>query len=232
VGSTARSFELYLPAGYDGTHAYPIVFAFHGDGGTGAGLRAAFKLEAASGGQAIFVYPDGTGATWHIDTLAEMMPDIAFVDAITDSLSTTYCVDSARIFATGMSRGAYFVNQLVCRSRTAFRAVATHSGGGPFGVADSEWDGQGHLICPATLSALQVQGLSDTVVPPSEGRTARDFWRAKNTCAPTTRSYGQNPCVAYDGCARPEVWCAIPGLGHALWSKASRVTWDFFASMP
>jgi len=232
VGSTTRTYELYVPAGYDGTRAYPIVFAFHGDGGTGAGIRGSFHLETTSGGEAIFVYPDGTGKTWHIDTLAEMMPDIGFVDAITDSLTTIYCVDSARIFATGMSRGAYFVNQLACRSRTAFRAVATHAGGGPFGVADSEWDGQGNLACSATLSALQVQGLSDTVVPPSEGRKPRDFWRARNGCAATTSAYGTSPCVAYDGCARPEVWCAIPGLGHALWSNASQVTWDFFTSMP
>jgi polyhydroxybutyrate depolymerase len=232
VGGAARTYALYVPAGYDGTRAYPIVFAFHGDGGTGASLRAGFKLEQASAGEAIFVYPDGTGKTWHIDTLAEMTPDIAFIDAITDSLFTTYCVDSARIFATGMSRGAYFVNQLACRSRTAFRAVATHAGGGPFGVADSEWDGQGNLTCPATLSALQVQGLADTVVPPSEGMKPRAFWRGKNACAATTSAYGTSPCVAYDGCARPEVWCAIPGLGHALWSNASKVTWEFFASMP
>jgi polyhydroxybutyrate depolymerase len=232
VGGTPRTYALYLPAAYDSAKAYPLVFAFHGDGGTGAGIRGSFGLEATSGGAAIFVYPDGTGKTWHIDTLPQMTPDIAFVDAMVDALSTTYCVDSARIFATGMSRGAYFVNQLACRSRTSFRAIASHAGGGPFGVADSEWDSSWNLICPASPSALQVQGLADAVVPPSEGQKARDFWRAKSACGATTSPYGTSPCVAYAGCAQPEVWCAIPGLGHAFWTNASKVTWDFFASLP
>jgi polyhydroxybutyrate depolymerase len=232
VGGAARTYELYLPADYDSTKAYPIVFAFHGDNGTGAGIRSSFALEAASGGQALIAYPDGTSKTWHIDTLSAMMPDVAFIDAIVDSLSATYCVDGARIFATGMSRGAYFVNQLACRSRTSFRAIASHAGGGPFGVADSEWDGHGNLSCSATLSALQVHGLSDTTVPVTEGYKARDFWRARNSCTASTSAYGTSPCVAYAGCARPEVWCAIPGLGHKLWSSAATVTWSFFASMP
>ena len=232
VAGTHRTYELYVPADYDSTRAYPIVFAFHGDGGTGAGLRSSFHLEAASSGQAFIVYPDGTGKTWHNDTLPTLTPDIAFIDAIVDSLVASHCVDSARVFATGMSRGAYFANQLVCRSRTTFRAVASHSGGGPFGVANSEWDGQGHLKCNATLSALQVQGLADSVVPPSEGYKPRDFWRAKNNCAATTSAYGTSPCVGYDSCDRPEVWCAIPGLGHQLWSNAATVTWSFFVSAP
>ena len=232
VAGTGRTYELYVPAGYDSTRAYPIVFAFHGDGGTGAGLRSSFHLEAASSGQAFIVYPDGTGKTWHNDTLPTLTPDIAFIDAIVDSLVVSHCVDSAHIFATGMSRGAYFANQLVCRSRTAFRAVASHSGGGPFGIDSSDWDGQGHLKCNATLSALQVHGLADYVVPLSEGKKPRDFWRGQNGCAATTSASGTSPCIAYDGCARPEVWCAIPGLGHQLWSNAPQVTWDFFASAP
>jgi polyhydroxybutyrate depolymerase len=231
VGAATRTSELYVPDGYDGSQAYPIVLAFHGDGGTGAGIRASLGLEATSGGQALFVYPDGASRTWQIDTLAAMMPDIAFVDAVVDALRRTYCVDDTRIFATGMSRGAYFVNQLVCRSQTSFRAIASHSGGGPFGVADSEWDGQGNLLCPATVSALQVHGLADTVVPLSEGVKAREFWRAKNACGSATSPYGTSPCVSYAGCARPEVWCAVPGLGHARWASASRVTWDFFDAL-
>jgi hypothetical protein len=34
--------------------------------------------------------------------------------------------------------------------------------------------------------------------------------------------------VAYAGCARPVVWCAIDGVGHEIWSGAAAAIWKFF----
>jgi polyhydroxybutyrate depolymerase len=77
-----------------------------------------------------------------------------------------------------------------------------------------------------------VQGDADTAVPLSEGTKARDYWRRVNQCKATTKAYDPSPCVAYDGCARSEIWCQIPGMGHTIWPEnGAKVTWAFLASL-
>ncbi|MBX3190049.1 MAG: hypothetical protein KF819_23690 [Labilithrix sp.] len=232
VGGESRTYELYVPEAYDGKKVYPVVLLFHGQGGTGAGMRNTFAIEAESQGGAIFVYPDGVGRTWRFDNATGLAADVGFVDAIVDSIGKTLCADKKRLFGVGYSRGAYFTNMLACLSTSGFRAVATHAGGGPFGVDGSgtKYDNSGNLVCPAApVAALQVQGTNDGAVPPSEGTKAREHWQRANGCAATTTPYDPSPCVAHDGCApeRPEIWCLIPGLGHTIWQNGVKATWDF-----
>jgi polyhydroxybutyrate depolymerase len=40
-------------------------------------------------------------------------------------------VDSARVFATGKSNGAFFVNSLLCQRAASCKAAASVAGGGP-----------------------------------------------------------------------------------------------------
>ncbi|AKU99243.1 putative secreted protein [Labilithrix luteola] len=231
VGGSNRTYQLYVPSTFDGKKTYPLIFAFHGDGGDGTGLRKSFKIEAETKEGAIIVYPDGLNKTWDCDTTAGLARDTAFIDAVVAELTKNACADAARVYATGFSRGAYFVNQMVCRSKSTWRAIATHSGGGPWGIEGTEYDAQGQLKCNAKqLAALQVQGLADTTVPPSEGQKARDFWRAADGCQSATEAYDPSPCQQYKGCAKPEVYCAIPGMQHTIWASAAPVTWNFFTS--
>ena len=233
VGGMKRTYELYVPGAYDGRTTYPLVFVFHGDGGDGAGIRSAFDLEQESGGDAIFVYPDGLDNTWVIDVAVGLKADVAFVDAVAADLSKSLCTDEARIFAVGFSKGAYFTNMLACLSKSRIRAVVTHSGGGPFPLEGSgtSTDEKGNLKCPApSVAALQVQGSSDDAVPLGEGKKARDYWRRTNGCKTTSVAIDPSPCTAYDGCTqgRPEVWCQIPGMGHTVWPEyGTKVTWAF-----
>jgi polyhydroxybutyrate depolymerase len=232
VGGGKRTYELYVPESYDGKKTFPLTFVFHGDGGTGAGIRGSFKLEAESGGGSIFVYPDGANKTWIIDDAGGLKADVAFVDAVAADLAKSHCTDAKRVFAVGFSKGAYFTNMLACISKSNLRAVVTHAGGGPFGLDGSgtTFDNNGNLTCPAPpVAALQVQGTADSSVPLSEGTKARDYWRATNKCQSTTKAYDPSPCVAYDGCAtdRPEVWCQIPGMNHTIWQNGPAVTWAF-----
>ena len=232
VGSSKRTYELFVPESYDGKRSFPVTFVFHGDGGTGAGIRGSFKLEAASESGSIFVYPDGQDKTWVIDNARGLKADIAFIDAVASDLKKTHCGDAKRVFAVGFSKGAYFTNMLACLSTSNLRAVVTHAGGGPFGLDGSgtSYDVKGNLTCPAPpVAALQVQGTADNAVPISEGTKARDYWRSTNGCQSTTKPYDPSPCVAYDGCNadRPEVWCQIPGMSHTIWQNGPAVTWAF-----
>jgi polyhydroxybutyrate depolymerase len=160
-----------------------------------------------------------------------MTADIAFIDSLITSLEKSYCADGARVFLTGFSRGAYFANQLGCRTKSSIRAVATHGGGGPYAVEnDLPFDDSGLLLCPAPpVAALQTHGDQDG---PEEGMKSRDHWAAVNGCGMSTSPYDPSPCVSYDGCAagRAEVWCLIPSMGHTIWSEAATATWDLFTS--
>lgn len=79
-------------------------------------------------------------------------------------------------------------------------------------------------------AALQVIGQSDDLL--NEGKKARDHWKRVKHCRATTSAYAPSPCLSYDGCDadRPEVYCEIPGLGHAIWDKGAQVAWEFIAS--
>jgi len=231
--SSSRTFELFVPDGHDGKRTFPLVFVFHGDGGTGKNLRSSFKLEAAANGGAIFVYPDGANRTWDVDSKAAANADIKFFDAMVAELSKTYCVDTKKIFATGFSRGAYFANQLGCRRGSVLRGVAAHSGGGPYGAND-EYDGNGNLVCPeAPVAAIILHGTADNNVAPSEADDSLKEWRRFDTCKTTNQPYAPSPCVAFDGCAagRPVVSCRISGLGHQIWPSAPEAIWKFFSAL-
>jgi len=231
VGGASRGYQLFLPPGYDQRQRYPVILVFHGDGGSGAGVRASFDIEGASGGAAIVAYPNGQGGTWQIDNYAALMKDVAFVDALATELTASYCGDG-RVFLAGFSKGAYFVNQAACRTSVTLTGIASHSGGGPYGTRASEYDAAGKTVCPSPpVAAMQLHGNPDSNVPLSEGVTSRDYWRAANACAAGTAGVSPAPCVAYNGCARSEIWCAIPGIGHSVWSSAPTAIWDFFRAL-
>lgn len=230
VAGKKRSYALTVPSGYDPTRAYPLIFAFHGDGGTGAGLRGGLKLEAAASDQAIFVYPDGNNTTWDLDTAPEKNADAAFFDALVTTHLDILCIDRERIFATGFSRGGYFANQLGCWRGDTLRGVASNGSGGPYG---KNYDETGHLICPVKgMATIVFHGTGDS---PSEGQKSVDHWAWANGC-PSARSQSPvspSPCKSVDGCAegKPVVWCLIPGLGHQIWSQSDETTWAFFSKL-
>lgn len=57
--------------------------------------------------------------------------DLQFTEAIVHWATSNACVDGNKVFATGFSNGASFVNSLGCKSAHLFRAVAPISGDDP-----------------------------------------------------------------------------------------------------
>src|SRR5262249_32275710 len=152
----------------DPTHAYPVVFVFHGSNGTSQSARATFGFENIAGDKAVFVYPQGEG-DWDLDDPADQNRDVAFFDRLLESLESSLCIDSSRVFATATSNGAYQANHLGCRRGNKIRAIASHSGGGPY-ENDDGYDENGNLKCAGPPpAALIVHGAADDVVDVSEG---------------------------------------------------------------
>lgn len=224
-----RTFLRAVPAGYDPARAYPLVFVFHSGGGTGARTVDYFGFANIAADKAVFLYPDGLSGEWDLDSPADKNPDIAFFDALLEDAKSNLCVDASKVFATGTSMGAYFANQLGCRRGSKLRAIAPHAGSGPYDV-DSAYDQDGHLKCPEPpVAAMIFHGENDTNVKLADGQATRDHWAWANGCKGAPVATQPSPCVAYQGCARPVVWCQIPGGTHKMWAQGPQATWDFFA---
>ena len=225
VGGAERSYFVHIPV-EAATKSVALVFAFHGDGGTGKNLRDGLGLEQHTKEEAIVVYPDANGGSFDIDT-QDGNPDIAFFDAIKQKLQASHCI--TRVFATGFSRGAYFTNHLGCYRGDQLAAIASHNGGGPYAAPYKD----GNLQCPsAPPSALVVNGLADQTVAKTESEKSIAQWTRTLGCKQTTKDTIPKPCATFDGCTKPMEWCPIPGLGHAVWDAGMEKTWRFFKAAP
>jgi polyhydroxybutyrate depolymerase len=228
VRGNERTYDLTIPTTYDPTRPYPVVFVFHGSGGTGANVRGTFSFENIAGDAAVFVYPNGKDNQWDLDSPADENGDVAFFDQLVSNLEANLCVDASRVFATGYSNGAFFANQLGCHRGAKLRALASHGGGGPYG-SDDRYDDEGHLVCNGKPPAVMfVHGEDDGVVSISDAQSGLAHWRWASSCDDGSSPRAPAPCVAFNGCSNAVVWCPLPGVGHELWGAGARATWDFF----
>ncbi len=77
----------------------------------------------------VAVFPSGTGApiAWDTST-GSGNPDVRFVAALLDHLEATQCIDEARVYATGLSQGAFMTSTIACVMSSTFAAVAPVAG--------------------------------------------------------------------------------------------------------
>jgi poly(3-hydroxybutyrate) depolymerase len=222
--SAARAFILDIPASYDPSKAYPLVFGFHGAGSSSTAFRGRGygNLPGVAGTEAILVHPmalagsSGTPA-WNDAS------DLAFFDAILATLRAELCIDGKRIFATGHSSGGFMTNQLGCVRGNVLRAIAPLAGGGPRGK------------CVGQVAAWIEHGDADPTVALTSGEGSRDAWARANHCDTTKpMPVEPAPCVTYAGCdpGFPVHWCVQPGQTHSPMATFSAPgAWNFFKSL-
>ncbi len=249
VNGKAREYFVVLPAGYDNSKAVPVVFTYHGRGGTAAQLlpagsgRGGYSLYGVQAGlpNAIYIVPQGLDSGSDAGTDYGWPntggQDINFVKAMLTWAETNLCVDKSRYFSDGMSYGGMMSETIACQVPDLFRAIGSMSGS-LFGGARS---------CVAKLIAAWItHGDADTTVPISGDITARDMIIANNGCDTTnthtidvvdTARIGDAAttnvtCTVYDQCTSgnyPVVWCPVSGEGHAIPSFAGAEIAKFFA---
>ncbi|KAJ6593176.1 Alpha/Beta hydrolase protein [Mycena capillaripes] len=133
-----RSFLVHIPQRYNSNTPHPVVLSFHGYGEDdlqqehisgfseeentidGKGIIAVYPLAAFGPGKNHRPARAWTGAPYS----PQDVDDVGFVEAIIDALQTNLCVDSTRIYASGMSNGGGFVNLLACSQQTASKFAA------------------------------------------------------------------------------------------------------------
>jgi poly(3-hydroxybutyrate) depolymerase len=204
VDGTERSYIVSLPDGYDPETPYPLVFAFHGLGGSAELVsgRFYFGLEVPEGKPTIFVYPQGldtgSGAGW-ANSDGE---DVAFFDALLVQMEADYCVDSERVFSTGHSYGAIMTHTLGCERASVLRAIAP--------VAGAFFGGFGGDGCSGPVAAWGAHGSNDGTVDYDSGLSAIQRVMETNGCDPNSGTPVEPTefCTLYD-CdpGYPVTWC-------------------------
>ncbi|HTB60433.1 MAG TPA: PHB depolymerase family esterase [Polyangia bacterium] len=259
--STVRTYRLSVPATYDPNSPLPLLFGFHGVGGTGAQTQTSFNLESstAGGGKAIFVYPDalpkqepndgGVAVDWVTPLGASNKGiDFAFFEALVSEIESKYCIDTSRVFATGISAGGIFTNFVGCWYGDILRAIAPVASEKPWSTPHNS---PSNMLCNGDVAAMVIHGTNDPYSSyTTNGLGTLDFWLAQNGCQttdPTTDAVTPNACQDYQGCAAglPVVMCSHDE-GHAWPVKtgfscsststvcfdANIAVWDFFTSLP
>ncbi len=146
--------------------ATPLVFVFHGHGGTGANIERKFDIEGLWP-QAIVVYPYGLvghkGKTdpkglktgWQTSLGESGNRDLKFYDVMLASLRSTMPVDVNRIYAMGHSNGSAFVSLLLNQRGGRIAATANLSG----------QPSARELATDPTRSTFMSMGINDPIVP-------------------------------------------------------------------
>ena len=95
--------------------------------------------------------------------------DLGFIDALINELSTTYNIDTNRIYAAGFSLGGFFSFELACQYSDTFAAIAPVSGVmTPAMAAD--------CLPERPIPILQTHGTADEQLPYAQSQTALQWW--------------------------------------------------------
>ena len=128
-----RTYTIHTPSTYTPTTQYPLIIGYHGSSSIGLFFSADTHLSSPEyTANKIMVYPDGIGGAWaganYSSTTVD--EDLQFTWDMLADIRANYCIDSARIYATGISNGGGFVGTLACNGTVGgeFAALAPIAG--------------------------------------------------------------------------------------------------------
>lgn len=130
VDGTERWYLLTTPEDHDGETPLPLVVDFHGLA-EGAEIHAGMTNYTALAQEEGFVtvFPHGTGepVRWN-PQVDEANTDHDFTSRLLDTLEADLCIDTSRVYATGLSNGAMMSSSVACAFDDRFAAIAPISG--------------------------------------------------------------------------------------------------------
>jgi polyhydroxybutyrate depolymerase len=126
-----REYSIYVPASYDGTTSFPLLFNFHGGGGVIASQIAIADMSPiADTANFIVVYPqarqdpsDGNSFNW-IPKVPGTFDDVPFISSLIDTIASSYQINQDRIYACGYSLGGDMCFELACKLSSRIAAIA------------------------------------------------------------------------------------------------------------
>ncbi len=259
VGGIYRNYRLYVPALYNGTSARPLIINLHGytSNANAQQLYSNF-MPIADTANFLMVYPNGTkdGSNqpfWNAGISSSLVNDIAFLNALIDSLDLTYNINLNRVYSTGMSNGGYMSHTLACELSNRITAIASVTGS----IFTTQYGPNCHPTRPVPV--MQIHGTSDPTVPYTGNSgsmpidTVVKYWVKKNNCN-SVATFGNVPNTSTtDGCTAEHyrylngtsgssvefykiigglhTWPGFPfgGSGTNMDMNASKEIWRFFS---
>jgi polyhydroxybutyrate depolymerase len=118
----------HVPGAHDGTTPVPLVLDLHGYS-EGAAIHEQLsglgKFGDAHG--FVTVTPQGQGPVARWDTTLGST-DLAFLATVLDTTEQQLCIDTNRVYATGLSNGAFMTSAVACQYSERIAAVAPVAG--------------------------------------------------------------------------------------------------------
>lgn len=242
-----REYLLYVPSSYSGSTQVPLLFNFHGFGGTSSShLSSADMRSLADEENFILVYPQGSlisgSPHWNSSLPGgdnkSTADDIGFVDAMISSISSTYQIDPNRIYACGYSNGGMMSYFLAGSMSDKIAAIGSMSG--------TMLEGNPTPANPVAM--INIHGTSDSDLPYSGGDGSTStvdtltYWAEQNGASTipvvnnlSSGSLSVEKSIYSD--SNGTTWVEhykVNGGGH-VWidldingSNANQLIWDFF----
>jgi polyhydroxybutyrate depolymerase len=218
----SRSYELHVPASYDGSTPTPLTLNFHGVTSDGPAQRSFSDMDPVADARGFVVaYPNGIEKSWNAGlccgtAASEEIDDVGFARAVIDDLAERGCIDLNRVYATGMSNGAHLSHRLACEATDVIAAIAPVAGV-PL-ITDCN---------PSRpIPVIHFHGTEDPLVPYDGSRPGypsvpdtHDAWAARNGCTSEPSVTFENntvTCETFDKCdgnVRVTL-CTAEGAGH------------------
>ncbi len=182
-----RQYRILLPAGFHRAEPAPVVLNFHGLGSNANEQEVYSGLVPIANREGfILVSPEGLGSPRNWSAFANLplgANDVLFVNDLLDQLEREFCIDKDRVYATGMSNGAFMSSRLACDMSARLAAVAPVAGVYFPSVA-----------CSETMPVIAFHGTNDGTVPFETGRifgvipyagarAGASAWSRHNGCA-------------------------------------------------
>ena len=247
-GGLTREYILYVPSSYNSSSRVPLLFNFHGWGGNSSNhMNTADMRTLSESENFILVYPQGSQldgfSHWNAALLGgdnkSTADDVGFVEAMISSISSSYQIDSTRIYACGYSNGGFFSYFLAGYKSSIVAAVGSVSGTMLVGNPDPT----------DPVPVINLHGTSDLVVPYTGGTgytpipTVLSYWANKNgaNSSPVTTSLTSGSSTVEKSIYSDSVgtvWVEhykINGGGHDWFNlnlsgaDTNQLLWDFFS---
>ena len=231
VDGIVREALVYTPASA-ATQATPVVFAFHGHGGSMNNAARMFAFHT-HWPEAIVVYmqglntpgrltdPNGEKPGWQRTVGDQADRDLNFFDTVLASLKQDYRVDGKRIYATGHSNGGGFTYLLLAARADRFAAFAPSASAAGQGIK---------LTQPKPI--LHVAGENDPLVKFEWQQHTMEAVRRLNQCGEGEPWPEEKRCTIYESKVGAPVVTYIHSGTHAFPADGPAIIVRFFKQHP
>jgi polyhydroxybutyrate depolymerase len=214
-----REYSIYVPASYDGTTNFPLLFNLHGGGGTNSAWQVTSDMRPiADTADFILVYPqarpdpsDGNSFNW-IPKVPGTFDDVPFFSSLIDTIASNYQIDQNRIYACGYSLGGDMTFELGCKLNNRIAAIAP--------VARTMQANPNGFCSPVhPTGVLTILGTDDLVSPYNgivfggieyyiSAAATHSYWATHNNCVTTATMNTVSPSV------ERYTWSTTPGCAY------------------